>query len=221
MKSAGAILLALCLLATFPLRAIFVVVPTPEQLAEKADLICTGQVLDIVEDATGKSIVNRPPVDPGNLIPVTAKVKVLHVFKGQLPSEIKIKYILQLIVVGYPAHMDITKDSRYRFYLQKNLGEQPYIGVVLGAFNDVFAAMPLAANEADDSIPISKTEAQDIAIGWLKEKHPDLVSQLQSDSLRPMDGFHSDGRWYVPVGLKMLVILSNRTVDEKTWAVSP
>src|ERR1700733_7272236 len=65
-------------------------IPTSEELAEKASLICNGRVESITEGRTERGT----GVSWDSITFFTAKIKVLHVFKGQAPSEIEIKYHL-------------------------------------------------------------------------------------------------------------------------------
>ena len=124
-------------------------IPTPEELAQKATLICNGRVESITEGRTDKGTGGSWD----SITFFTAKIKVLHVFKGEAPSEIEIKYRSGPNVPNGPIQVDLIKGERFRFYLKKGMGESSFVGVLEGKYDDGFAVEPLPPKEPDDGAP--------------------------------------------------------------------
>ncbi len=124
-------------------------IPKPEELADKAILICNGLVESIIEGNTEKG----PGGSWDSITHFTAKIKILHVFKGQAPPEIEIKYHLGPNVPNGPIQVSLIKGERFRFYLKNGMSESSFVGVLEGKYDDGFAVEPLAPKEPDDGAP--------------------------------------------------------------------
>jgi hypothetical protein len=160
-------------------------VPGPDELAAQSTLICNGLVESIAEDGTDKGHVN--PWESVNHF--TAKIKVLHVFKGDAPAEIEIKYPLGPNGLGNgPIQIQLTAGARFRFFLKSGPNAPYYVGVLDGQYDDGFAVEPLSPQEPDDSAYIPQAEAIAIAKQWVKDNHPELPPLVENPRLRSIDG---------------------------------
>jgi hypothetical protein len=204
--------------------------PPPEELYDKATLACTGQVLSITDDITGKPFLLRGrnllgrTSDRATVLHLTAKIKILHIFKGEAPAEIEIKYLIQQASGDWPEYLRLWAGHRYRFFLQKTdekSNAPSYVGVASNGFKDAFAAMLLSPTEASDSSFISKIEALELITKWMETHHPELMP-LDKISLYPLDAEDSDDRWEMELFLlhKFLIVKSNRTVDERPMHIN-
>jgi len=96
-------------------------IPRPEQLSSQAALICTGKVISMAY--TGSNLMSVYDGGVAQGYPETwmsARVKVLHVFKGSAPAEIVIRYRVPRpngLLCDSPIHMRLATGDRYRFFL--------------------------------------------------------------------------------------------------------
>jgi len=241
----GIVFTLLCALSSPSLSARIVLPPLPDALAKQSALICNGQVESITETGTDKT--GSHPWD--SVTHLTAKIKVLHVFKGQAPAEIEIKYNSGPGLINGPIQISLEKDKRYRFFLKSGPVAPFYISVLDGKYDDGFAVEALAPKEPDDSAYVSQTEALEIVQKWLKNQHPELFPVVEEPLLRAPGGKLLNKRVrtypclliyppnYFPcvwefslaefsatgkgVSNRRLEVLSDRTVDAKDWNGTP
>ena len=136
----------------------------PEELEPKADFICTATVTSI-----------EPSDDPGRML---AHLKVLHVFKGDLPASIEFTYVprspTEEMVPNFGSiHADLQKDKRYRFFLKVAEGVYRFKGLLDGEYDDDYSDVEvLSSGEKDDGKYLTKAEATKIAQDYLAAKRP-------------------------------------------------
>lgn len=133
----------------------------PEVLEANATVICSGKVLSMEEGQK---------VDPsvGDVM-VRAKVKILHVFKGQAPAEMEVRfreYSGYLELQG-PVEVELRTGQRYRFFLTAESLKHGFIGVRIER-ND---AALLGPNEPDNNSYLPEKDAIAIAQDYARSKH--------------------------------------------------
>lgn len=164
--------LFLCLAGHVGARPVLTI--TPEQLVERADVVCNGLVLDVTKTGRKGEVVLH-----GNKGLAAewwkARIKVLSVFKGSAPTEIEMTFP-QLdwekvkMVNNGPLQIGIAPQKRYRFYL--NHAAKAYVGALDGEFDDGGAVEALSATEPDNEPPFLKVEAQRVAQAYVDKWRP-------------------------------------------------
>jgi hypothetical protein len=206
-----------------------IIPPAPEVLAEQSTLVCNGRVESVSVTGDGFSAI------------ITAKIKVLHVFKGEPLSELEIRYDNSQEFAqngGFP--ISLNQNSRYRFFLKKG-SVAPFYVLTYDGLDKCYSVEALASNEADDAAFINKKELTEIAAKWMKDHHPELPPLIEYPASQPpgspsvkltlprqmiIQEWYERGRYSLVVqsrfkdgsgNNRVLVILTDRTVDEKAW----
>jgi hypothetical protein len=149
----------------------------PEELEPKADFICTASVTSI-----------EPSDDPGRML---AHLKVLHVFKGDLPASIEFIYVPrspteELVPNLGWMHADLHKDKRYRFFLKVTDGVYRFKGVLDGECDDDYSDVEvLSSAEKDDGKYLTGAEATKIAQDYLAAKRPGVKFMSSFSDFQP------------------------------------
>jgi hypothetical protein len=199
----------------------------PEELEAKASLVCNGTVIAIAESGIKKDFP-YPNVSPptSHEIVLWAKIKVLHVFKGQAPAEIELRYLVlqptsALMIIDGPMHIDLQKGSRYRFFLKPDVARGEYVGVLDGEMDDNFAVEELSLGEPDDSPYLHKEEAIKVARDFLKSKNLESTVDWVHPVVNCFCENENSGTWSVLLfhldgptkGNVLIVIRGDRTVN--------
>ena len=203
---------------------------TPDDLAEKAEIICNGLVTDITVSPKSRSVKYENVNPDTHLMKIaTARIKVLAKFKGDVAEEIQICYP-QLdeegIRVNPPQQIRLLPKKHYRFYL-KSVPDQPYyVSALDGKFDDAAAVEPLADNERDDNPPLCKEEALELAKQCLAGKFSDFseINAFYEQRWTPRQWtfrFYVKERSTYPSyntsDAKIVVNVSDRKVDASSW----
>jgi hypothetical protein len=167
-------------------------IPTTEQLETPATLVCIGEVLstassgpDLISVYTGGVLQGYPETW------MSARVKVLHVFKGAAPAEIIFRYRApqpQALLEDSPIHVRLIGGNRYYFFLKPGLKAGEFIGVLDGRIDDGFGVQTLCPEESNDSPPMSDAEVVRIALDYLHRKRPGVRFDLSLASVWPEPG---------------------------------
>jgi hypothetical protein len=213
--------------------------PTPDEMDKASTLVCNAVVESITD--TGK------PDNQGNWTQkrMEAKLKLLHVFKGNASSEITISYrALDLshdqFVDDGPQDIQLKVGGRYRFFLVPDQVPGVYTDVQWQTSDEEFAAQPLGAQEHDDSPYIGQEEAAKIATDYVQAHAPKILTDLmpgQADCFPVYDNLSSPGNglgteYVMDFRIRpehtdivrdsaRVVIWGDRTVDEKDCALKP
>ena len=139
----------------------------PDQLEPTADLICTGKVVSI-EKSWFSKVFSYSEVMPSaeHEFVMTARIKMLHTFQGQAPSEFEFQYRNvdeKFTQEDGPQHVRLEAGRRYRFFLKPGDSSGRYVGVLEGKIDDGFDVEELWATEPDDSPYLKKEDAMKIA----------------------------------------------------------
>ena len=158
---------------------------TPEELGPKADLICNGTVVSVEDTGIKKDFI-YPNITPSthHEFVMKANIKVLHVFKGNAPTEIEFTYRISdpsAPEVNGAMHVELQKGSRYRFFLKPGDGPGQYVGVLDGSFDDNFDVEALWDNEPDDSKYLTNDEAFNIALDYAQSHKLEIKNQWNSN----------------------------------------
>jgi len=194
----------------------------PEELEPKASLICNGTVISVEETGIKKNF-SYPNISPSVNVEkvMLAKIKVLHVFKGQAPAEIEFRYrVSTQVAIDGADHIELEKGKRYRFFLKPDDVRGGYVGVLEGNFDDNNAVEELWPHEPDDDPWLTKDEAIKIALDYLKSIKVETNFDLNHTACYPettgpatwtIGFFHSPG---TPSNSTWITVRGNRTVDE-------
>jgi len=197
---------------------------SPEELEPQASLICNGTVLSIDETGMTKDFTYKNVYPPTfREMVLQAKIKVVHVFKGQAPEEIKFSYRVQMPGPDFdgPDHVDLEKGKRYRFFLKPGDTPGQYVGVLDGQFDDNYAVEELWPNEPNDSPYLPKADAIEIAREYAQSKKIELKSKWTQISVVSFPTVRSGAVRYVIFsnpqakshGFLALIVRYDRTVD--------
>ena len=122
---------------------------------------------------------------------MSARVQVLHTFKGTAPVEIIFRYRVpqpSAFLVNSPIHLRLEKGERYRFFLQPGSKKNEFLGVLDGRIDDGFGVQLLCPDEADDSPLLGTSEAVRIALDYLHGKKPGVQYDGALASVWPEPG---------------------------------
>lgn len=153
----------------------------PDQLEPVASVICNGRVISVQETKEKKDF-QCPEVAPSlhsKEVVMLAKIKVLHVFKGQAPDFIEFRYrTLALsttqttVIVDGREHVNLQENGRYRFFLRPADRTGCYVDALEGKYDDNPAVEALAPTEPDASPFLKKGDAIKFAFDHLRAKKP-------------------------------------------------
>lgn len=142
MKMMKRFLIPLLLCATATVFADLVDVPTPEDLAKKADIICDGIPLKIVR-TDERVVMHKVPMRVA-----VATIKVTAKVKGNMPDQIEFRFRQVVFAnnvsnIAYPQlQVQLLPGNRYRFFLKKD-AKGNYVGILDDDFDDGFAVVPI------------------------------------------------------------------------------
>jgi hypothetical protein len=122
---------------------------------------------------------------------MSARVKVLHVFKGSAPQEIVLRFRMpqpNLMLVDSPIHMGLAQGARYRFFLKPAAKKDEFVDVLDGKIDDGFALQSLCEDEADNNPYMSNKEAIRLALDYLHKKEPAISYDPKLVSAFPEPG---------------------------------
>jgi len=202
---------------------------TSDELAEKAGIVCNGLVTDISVSSESRPVKYESVIpDTHQMKTVTAKIKVLSKFKGDVPEEIEIRYPKEdtNISINRPSQIDLQSGKRYRFHLKSVPGQPYYVSFLDGKFDDAPSVELLADNERDDNPPLFRKEAIELAKQSLAGKLPDFseeVALYNSFWRSPPQWqimFYGKERSTYPQtasDAKIYVNVSDRKVDARSW----
>ena len=150
--------MVMVLLSIFPAQARDVRFWLPEELEPKADLIFNGSVVSIRQmKPAGEPSV--PGAKGGDEVMMEARIKMLHVFKGNASSEILFRYPQSnRFMPGALLHVSLKSGQRYRFFLNSGKEGEPYLGVLAKDGDDCFEVQKLLPDEPDQSPFLTKKE---------------------------------------------------------------
>lgn len=208
--------MALVLFFVLSISSVFariILVPKPEEMADQATLICNGVVEAITENSIDKDLVR--PWD--SVTHLTAKIKIVHVFKGNAPPEIEIAYRSGPHPPNGPYQIHLTEGERYRFFLKNGKSGSSFVSVLDKQYDDGFAVEPLAPKEPDDSPYVSEKEAKALVEQWLKQNHPDFMSSFLK---RGETSFRGNSTWAFLLSKAnekplCITVLGDRTIKEQ------
>jgi hypothetical protein len=196
----------------------------PEELEPMATLICNGAVLS-VEQMELKDY-SYPGVGPPVIHEwrMRARIKVLHVFKGDAPAEIELRYttwIPDQLMGNNPEHIALQKGERYRFFLKPDGRNAGFVGVLDGAIDDGFAVELLSANDPDDSSYLRKEQAIKIALDYIRSSRPTETFDQSRTRVTPNPDGVGGASWSVLLyntsdafsNYSAVTVLQNGTVD--------
>ena len=219
--SVSLLLLFSAVCAARPVNPLF-----PEELEPKASLICNGTVISVEETGIKKNF-SYPNISPSSHeeIVMLAKIKVLHVFKGQASAVIEFRYRVtkpKEIEVDGADHVSLQKDGRYRFFLKPDDARGGYVGVLEGNFDDNYAVEGLWPHEPDDNPYLKKEEAIKTALDYLKSKkveakfdwsHPHCYPPENTGAATwAIEVFNAPG---TPSNSAQIIVRGDRTVDTR------
>jgi hypothetical protein len=198
----------------------------PDELEPQATLICNGTVLSTESTNVTKDFI-YPNINPSSHheIMMLAKIKVLHVFKGDAPEEIALSYRSNTDEpeIDGAMHIMLQKGQRYRFFLKAGPAPGQYVGVLDGNFDDNFAVEKLWPNEHDDSPYLRKDDAIKIARDYAASQRIDVKPDCSRIDVFCQPGDVDGASWIVtfldPIGQSHgglgVTVRGDRTVDVK------
>jgi hypothetical protein len=209
-----------------------------QQLNDKAPIICTGTVAQVtVSDQKGQlQWLSNAPL-PTRI--VIAKIKILHAFRGEVGSEIEIRYpnfdwqkIKGFTGIGFmPYLIDLSVGKRYRFYLRPVANQPWYVSAYPNELEGGVAVQEIATNEKDSDAALLESEAVQIATQYLEQRKPSFHVSPQRiiASYRTSSRYNRCPRWTVEFFEKKpldyppftygaeIVVDSDRTIDFDSW----
>lgn len=193
----------------------------PEDMEPLSALLCNGTVLS-VETTYPREVINDGIFGPE--VVMVAKIKILHVFKGDAPEQIEFQYrvsdlpIPDRYMATLPTHPYLKEGERYRFFLNPGKTPGSYVGVLDAKTDDGYDVEKLCQAEADDSSYLKKDEAIKIARDYLHSKNLDATYDWE----HLLISYNCDtAEWYVELpkftgwsaGGARIAIRGDRTVD--------
>jgi hypothetical protein len=144
----------------------------------QAKVICNGTVISIEEAGRIQNYTYSDAkfMPPCSMIVFRVRVKVLHLLKGQAPSEIEFRYknmdyTKSAAIMDGPIEIHLRVNERYRFYLKPIEKDGSYVTIFDGRLDD-YSIEALTPSEADDSPGLARDEAIKIARNYIKAKEP-------------------------------------------------
>jgi hypothetical protein len=198
--------------------------PTSEQLNAQATVVCNGEVISTA--LTGPNLVSvYAGGGSGGYAEtwMTARVKVLHVFKGSAPAEIVFKYRVpqpNVLLFNSPIHMHLAAGERYRFFLKPGQAKGEFVSVLDGRIDDGYGFQTLCPTEANDSPFLGTNEAVRIALDYLHRKKPGAhydpaLTHVRSDPGGIVDEVTFAASHNLGAEEATVAVFLDRTVDEK------
>ena len=152
--------------------------PSPEELEKGSTLVCNASVESVVDTgkpATGKWVPEKR---------MEAKLKVLHVFKGEAAPEIVVAYRtidwkrVNEVVDDGPQEIQLKVGGRYRFFLVPDQAPGVFLDVQWKTPDEFYAVQPLGGTERDDNPCLGSSGASKIAAAYVQAHTPAILHHL-------------------------------------------
>jgi hypothetical protein len=170
--------------------------PDPAQMEMNASVICNGIVESV--DPTGRKFRFHDAVtNPDTFMTgMRARIKLLHAFKGNPPSEFVLFYdVLDESkypgggIADGPERIFLQKGTRFRFFLKPDNKPGAYRNILDGAVDDAFAVERLEPHEANDHSYLKREEAIKIARNYILSIVPKATFDGTTVANRDQEGW--------------------------------
>jgi hypothetical protein len=196
--------------------------PTLAQLETPSAVVCNGEIISTPRSGPDLFSVykgNGPQGYPETWM--SARVRVLHVFKGSAPAEIVFRYRVSQSEAGVdlPIHVRLYQGDRCRFFLVPAGKQGEFVSVLDGRIDDGFGVQILTPNEGDDSPPMSEAEVVKLAFAYLHREKPGIPYDPKLTYIwREPGGIVTDVYARTSNNARtpeaMVAVMGDRTIDE-------